>query len=91
MMQSKSIALVFLLLTVCGCGESVERMEPVPLDKLPPGAMESAAKAVPGVQFDRARKIKFNGQDAYEIVGKDKRGKVREVEVSPSGEVMAIE
>jgi hypothetical protein len=91
MMRRKMTSLAIVLLMVCGCGESVERMEPVPLDKLPPGSMESAAKAVPGVKFDRARKIKLNGQDVFEIIGKDKRGKVREVEVSTSGKVLAIE
>jgi hypothetical protein len=90
-MRSKTQSLAILLLLVCGCGESVERLEPVPLDKLPPGSMESAARALPGVRFDRARKTKFNGQEAFEIVGKDKRGKVREVEVSPSGKVLEIE
>jgi hypothetical protein len=85
------ISLLVLLLLVCGCGESGERVEPVPLDKLPPGSMEAAAKAVPGVQFDRARKTKLNGQDVYEIIGKDKRGKTREVGVSPEGKVMEIE
>jgi hypothetical protein len=90
-MRSKTISLAFLLLLACGCGESVERLEPVPLDQLPPGSMESAAKAVPGVKFERARKAKLNGQDVYEIIGKDKRGKTREVEVSTSGKVVEIE
>jgi hypothetical protein len=34
---------------------------------------------------------KIQGKDAYEVRGKDKRGKVREVEVSADGEVLAIE
>ena len=37
-------------------GEDEETLEPVPLDKLPAGSLEAAAKAVPGVKFDRARK-----------------------------------
>ena len=53
--------------------------------------MEAATKALPEVKFSEARKAKFNGQDAFEIRGKDKRGKVREVEVSATGEVLAIE
>ena len=63
----------------------------MPLDKLPPGSMEAAAKALPDVKFDQARKAKFNGQDAYDIRGKDKRGKVREVEVSITGQVFERE
>ena len=53
--------------------------------------MEAATKALPDVKFDEARKAKFNGQDAFEIRGKDKRGKIREVEVSTSGEILEIE
>jgi hypothetical protein len=78
-------------LAASGCGEDEETLEPVPLDKLPAGSLEAAAKAVPGVKFDRARKAKYNGQDAFEILGKDKRGKTREVEVSTEGKVVNIE
>ncbi len=88
-MRAKTLMLVLLL--ACGCGEQVESLDPIPLDKLPAGSMEAAAKALPGVKFDRARKAKFNGQDAFEIIGKDKRGKVREVEVSTEGKLLEIE
>lgn len=80
-----------LLASVWGCGEDVVRLEPVPLDRLPARSLEAARKKLPEVAFDRARKTKFNGQDAYEIIGKDKRGKIREVEVSTTGEVLEIE
>jgi hypothetical protein len=53
--------------------------------------MEIARKQLPGLTFDRAYKIDVNGKDAYEIRGKDSRGKIREVEVSTSGEVLEIE
>jgi hypothetical protein len=78
------------LAIAAGCGEA-ETMEPVPLDQLPAGALAEAAKALPDVKFDRARKSKFDGKDAFEIIGKDKRGKTREVEVSPDGKVVEIE
>ncbi len=89
MMRIKTFAIVLLL--VCGCGEGAETLEPVALDKLPSGSMEEATKALPDVKFDRARKIRLNGQDVFEIIGKDKRGKVREVEVSTSGKLIAVE
>jgi hypothetical protein len=63
----------------------------VPFDQLPAGSLEAAAKALPEVKFDQVRKAKFNGQDAFEIRGKDKRGKIREVEVSTSGQILEIE
>jgi hypothetical protein len=91
MMRVKAVLSAFLLLTMWGCGEEVVRMESVPLDKLPAGSMEAATKALPDVKFNEARKAKFNGQDAFEIRGKDKRGKIREVEVSTSGQILEIE
>ena len=90
-MSGKKGLMTILLLAVWGCGEQVERLAPVPLDQLPPGSMDAATQALPDVKFDRARKAKFNGLDAYEIIGKDKRGKIREVEVSTSGQLLEIE
>jgi hypothetical protein len=90
MPATRRLAALFLLV-FWGCGEEIERLEPVPLDKLPAGSLETAMKKLPGVKFDRARKAKFQGQDAYEIIGKDKRGRIREVEVSTSGVILEIE
>src|SRR4051794_24290015 len=90
-MRSKAAFLACLLMTAWGCGEEVVRLEPVPFGQLPPGSMEAATKALPGVKFSEARKAKFNGQDAFEIRGKDKRGKIREVEVSTEGQILEIE
>ena len=87
----RAIGLSAALLTACGCGGNVERAEVVPLDQVPPVAMDAARKTLPDIKFDLARKIKVDGQDALEIRGKDARGKVREVEVSPAGKVLEIE
>ena len=54
-------------------------------------SMEVARKQLPDLTFDTAYKMKIDGKDAYEVRGKDSRGKVREVEVSATGEVIAIE
>jgi hypothetical protein len=91
LMRSKTALMACLLMTAWGCGEEIIRLETVPLDKLPPGSMEAATKALPEVKFSEARKAKFNGRDAFEIRGKDKRGKIREVEVSTSGQILEIE
>ncbi len=90
-MRSRWVLLIATLLTAGGCGETVERAEAVPLGQVPLPAMEAATKTLPGVKFDLARKIKVDGKDALEIRGKDPRGKVREVEVTASGEVLEIE
>ena len=81
-----------LLVAAFGCGgEAVVDQVAVPLDKLPPGALAAAEKAAPRFKFERARKSTYHGQDSFEIIGKDKRGKVREVEVSTSGKVLEVE
>lgn len=53
--------------------------------------MEVARNALPGFTFDTVYKMRIDGKDAYEVRGKDKRGKAREVEVSAAGKVLAIE
>ena len=91
-MRPKTTLMATLLMLAMGCGEAIERGEDIPLEKLPAGAMDKAVKALPDVKFSSARKAKFNGQDAIEIRGKDKQGKIREVEVSAAtGEIIEIE
>jgi hypothetical protein len=81
-----------ILLSMFGCGGGEEeKAQSVPIDQVPPKLMEVARKQLPGLTFDRAYKIDVNGKDAYEIRGKDSRGKIREVEVSTSGEVLEVE
>jgi len=83
---------VVTLLSVLGCGgEEHKDAQSVPIDQVPPKLMEVARKQLPGLNFDRAYKIDVNGKDAYEIRGKDNRGKIREVEVSQDGEVIEVE
>jgi hypothetical protein len=89
-MRKKTVLVVSLLLAA-GCGEAMESKEPVPLDKLPAGALDLAKKELPGVKFDSARKATFKGQDAIEIRGKDKQGKIREVEVDLTGKLLEVE
>jgi uncharacterized membrane protein YkoI len=80
-----------LLLAAAGCASEPESDEIVPLDQVPPNVMKIARDQLPGYTFDTVYKMKIDGKDAYEVRGKDKRGKVREVEVSASGEVLAVE
>jgi hypothetical protein len=81
-----------LLLAALGCDrDEAEPAHSVPIDQVPPKLMEVARKELPGLKFDRAYKIEVNGKDAYEIRGKDSRGKIREVEVSQDGKVIEVE
>ena len=63
----------------------------VPIDQVPANVMDVARKQLPGYTLDTAYKMKIDGKDAYEVRGKNKQGKSREVEVSATGEVLAVE
>lgn len=83
---------VAILVFAFGCGGGEPKSDPiVPLDQVPPQVMEVARKQLPGFTFDTVYRMKIDGKDAYQVRGKDKRGKVREVEVSATGKVLVIE
>jgi uncharacterized membrane protein YkoI len=82
---------VLLMFVVAGCESGPKSDDIVPIEQVPANVMEVARKQLPGYTFDTVYKMKIDGKDAYEVRGKDKRGKVREVEVSATGEVIAIE
>ena len=88
----KDHVLGMMLIFALGCASSLPTSDViVPIDQVPANVMEVARKQLPGYKFDTAYKVKIDGKDAYEVRGKDSRGKVREVEVSATGEVLAIE
>lgn len=74
-----------------GCESRPKADQVVPVAQVPANLMEIARKQLPGVNFDTAYKMQVDGKDAYEIKGKTKEGKTREVEVSVTGEVLEIE
>ena len=81
-----------MLIFAIGCESNPPKSEEiVPIDQVPANIMDVARKQLPGYTFDTAYKMKIDGKDAYEVRGKDKRGKVRAVEVSATGEVLEIE
>jgi hypothetical protein len=90
-MQKTTVLAASLILAAAGCGGQAETKEAVPLDQLPPGALDLAKKKLPDVKFDSARKAKYKGQDAIEIRGKNKQGKIREVEVDLTGKLLEVE
>jgi hypothetical protein len=79
---------VLLAALAAGCSDNRSKDVMVPIDQVPAPLVKVARDTLPDITFDHARK-KENG--VYEIRGKNKQGKVREVEVSPSGEVLEIE
>jgi hypothetical protein len=60
----------------------------VPIDQLPPAALKAAREKLPGVRFDTAWKEK--GEDAYEIRGKTRGGKIRDAKVTADGRVLEV-
>ena len=83
---------LFVLLCSLGCGSSKPKeKEAVGIADVAPDLLEVAKKTLPEVKFDSARKIKVDGEDVFEIRGKQPNGKIREVEVSASGKVIEVE
>jgi uncharacterized membrane protein YkoI len=89
-MRWASILAVACLLTL-GCGESHQGDEVVPINQLPASALKAAQEKLPDVKFDTAWKEKAEGKDAYEIRGKTKNGRVRDVKVTADGQVLEVD
>ena len=77
-----------VLLACCGCGGGEGEKTPVKLEDVPPPAMKTAKEKLPGVNFHEAYRKK---DGIYEIRGKEKSGKVREVEVKADGTFVDLE
>lgn len=76
---------VFLLV---GCSEKTPLKTRMELKDVPPEILKVAKEKLPGVTFDSAYK-EPNG--SYEVRGKAKNGKVREIDIKPDGTVEEIE
>ncbi len=76
-----------VLATAVGCG-AVAGREVIPLADVPANVMDVAKKELPGVTFDKAWKKK---DGTFEVSGKDKTGKIREIDLKPDGTVVEIE
>jgi hypothetical protein len=59
----------------------------VPIDKVPETVMKTAQEKLPDVKFETA----WKEGEAYEVRGKSKDGKVRDVRVSPEGKVLEVD
>ena len=81
-------AFVLLLLAVLGGCARESSGAPIPLAQVPESIMKISREKLPDVTFDRAVK---RPDGSYEISGKDKKGKVRDVELTATGEVTEVE
>lgn len=82
------VPLFLLLLIGCGGEPKIEAKQPITLEEVPANLMKIAHEKLPDVKFDRAWK-QANG--VYEINGKNKNGKVREIDLRPDGSIVEIE
>jgi hypothetical protein len=74
-----------------GCTETHEADVAVPIEKMPAPLMKVATDKLPDVKFDTVYKGTKAGKEVYEIRGKNKEGKIREVEVTADGEIVEVE
>lgn len=81
-------AAAVLAVGLCGCGESKADRTTLDIKDVPPDIMKVAKENLPGVAFDTAWK-KPNGN--YEVRGKAKNGKIREIDIRPDGSIEEIE
>lgn len=85
----RRMLVILTLLAVVGCGgNKIEKKEPISLDQVPENVMKVAKEKLPDVKFEQALK-KANGD--FEVRGKNKAGKIREIDIKPDGTVVEIE
>lgn len=87
---------VVLTCATAGCGDELPSgysRKVIALDDVPEPIMKTARKAIPGVNFQDAwsNLDKEGKTHSYEIRGRASSGKIREVRVSPQGEVLEME
>jgi hypothetical protein len=86
------VALLSILSIVAGCSSRAAPANSwVPIAEVPAELQEVAHKTLPGVNFESARKINVRGEERFEIRGRGPNGKIREVEITPAGDVREIE
>ena len=90
--MKRLVLLTLMCLPLSGCGDDQpDGDEVVAIETIPANLMDIAKKELPGIKFTEAFKMKVDGKDAFEIRGKDNRGKVREIELTTTGEIIEIE
>ena len=88
-------AVAVVAFSMVGCGDNDDDVgkvkTPIPMDQVPAIVLKAAKEAAPDLTFFAAYKDTFQGQDSIELKGKNKLGKIKEIEVSPEGKVLGSE
>ena len=84
--MKRTAPVLIIVVALAGCGQPTAA--PIPLEQVPASIMKISQEKLPDVKFDRAVR---RADGSYEISGKDKKGKVRDVELTASGEVTEVE
>jgi hypothetical protein len=88
----RRFVVLFALSIAAGCGAKPPASNQfMPIADVAPELVTVAQETLPNVTFDSARKFKYQGEDAFEIRGKQPNGKIREVEVTAAGKVIEVE
>jgi hypothetical protein len=70
-----------------GCSSKIKD-EPISLEKVPDNTLKIAKERLPTVNFEQAIK---RSDGSYEVRGKDKNGKIRDIDISARGEILEVE
>ena len=84
--MSRFAAMLALLLSLGCAAESPATA--IKIEEVPESLMKIAKEKLPEVTFEQALK---RADGTYEIRGKDKRGKSRDIDMTATGEVIEIE
>jgi hypothetical protein len=90
-MRLLPVLVILLLAGLIGCRDNTRReglTDHIPLDKVPPTVLKVAREKLPDVDFNTAWKTPGGN---YEVRGTQKNGKVRDIQVTPKGDVVEID
>ena len=86
-MRHVRLLVLLLTLAVTGCSDT-PKGENVPLAQVPEPVMKVAKEKLPGVTFEQAWKTPGGN---YEVRGKAKNGKTRDIQAKPDGTVVEVD
>ncbi len=84
----RSLLLTLIFCVIVGCGEAEPKGKNVPLADVPEPVMKVAKEKLPNVTFEQAWTTSSGN---YEVRGKEKSGKVRDIQVKPNGDVVEVD